>query len=155
METIEQKKAYKKKLYEYCLHTQNQRVNTAQEAITSAQESAKEEDPGSEEKFESFRTQMQQDQDMFSKQLNDAQIGLNTLRKIEMERDYDMVMLGAIVVTDTMSYFISINIGQVKLEEKTCFAISIESPLFRAMVGKKKGEVFNFRDKNHKILDIY
>jgi transcription elongation GreA/GreB family factor len=155
METIEQKKTFKKKLLEYCLQVQHQRVNTAQDVITNAQESAKEEDPGSEEKFESFRTQMQQDQDMFAKQLNDAQIGLNALRKIEVEKDVTNIQLGSVVITESQILFISINIGQVKIEDKVCFAISTESPLFRAMVGKTKGETFNFRDKPVKIVDVF
>lgn len=155
MKKVENKADLKKRLLEYCMSHQKKRVETAQDATDHAQESANEEESSSEEKFESFRAQMQLDRDMFAQQLNEAINGLNILRKIELDKSVDKVSLGAVVITNAQQLFISINIGQVKLEQEVFYAISTESPLCKAMMGKKKGDSFSFRDKTFEILDIF
>lgn len=151
----QEKEALKKKLLEHCLIEQNNRVNTAREAMENIQESANEEEGGTEEKFEGFRSQLQIDRDMFAKQYSDAVEGLNVLRKIELDRVLDTPALGAVVVTSAQNLFVSVNIGQIKLDGKVWFGVSMESPLFKAMVGKKQGESFVFRDKNIELTEIF
>lgn len=155
MENQTTKQQLKKKLFEFCLQQQYDRVDTAQKAVEDAAETAKQEDTSVEEKFESFRTQMQADRDMFAKQLSEARDGLNTLHKIELERQIEAVSLGAVVITNAQKLFISINIGQVKMDNESYYAISLESPLCKAMMGKKVGESFIFRDKTIKVEDIF
>ena len=152
---IQEKEALKKKLLEYCLQAQNTRINTAREAMEEIQESANEEEGGTEEKFEGFRSQLQIDRDMFAKQYSDAVEGLNTLRKIQLDRVIDTPSLGAVIVTTGQNLFVSINIGQIKLNNKIWFGISTESPLYKAMLGKKEGESFIFRDKSFQILELF
>lgn len=149
------KEQLKKKLLEYCLKEQYGRVETAQKAVEDAAETATQEDTSVEEKFESFRTQMQADRDMFAKQLSEARDGINTLHKIELERQIDTVALGAIVITNTQKLFFAINIGQIKLENDMYFAISLEAPIAKVLMGKKAGESVAFRDKTFQILEVF
>lgn len=148
-------KELKKKLLEFCLQQQYERVETAEKAVEDAAESATQEDTSVEEKFESFRTQMQADRDMFNKQLSEARDGLNTLHKIELDRQLDAVALGAVVITNAQKLFLSINIGQIKLENDTFFAISLEAPVAKAIIGKRVGDSFTFRDKTFQIKEIF
>lgn len=145
----------KKKLFEACLAKQKSLIDNSNEAMLQAQESANEEKGAMGEKFESFREQCQIDRDMYAKQLQEAISGFATLKHINVEKEYDKVTVGAIVVTDTQSYFIAVSIGSLKIDNKNFFVISPQSPLYLAMAGHKKNESFTFRDKTHKILDVF
>jgi len=145
----------KKKLLEYCLQEQYGRVETAQKAVADAAETASQEDTSVEEKFESFRTQMQADRDMFAKQLSEARDGLNILHKIELDRQIDTVSLGAVVITNTQKLFMAINVGQVKINNDIYYAISLEAPIAKALIGKQAGENFSFRDKTFQIIEVF
>jgi transcription elongation GreA/GreB family factor len=149
------KETLKKKLLEFCLQQQYERVETAEKAVEDAAEIATQEDTSAEEKYEGFRTQMQADRDMFNKQLSEARDGLNTLHKIELDREIDRVALGAVVITNAQKLFLSINIGQIKLENETFFAISLEAPIVQDMLGKHVGDSFKFRDKTFQILEVF
>ena len=149
------KSGLKKKLLEFCLQQQYERVETAEKAVGDAAEIATQEDTSAEEKYEGFRTQMQADRDMFNKQLSEARDGLNTLHKIELDRQIDSVSLGAVVITNAQKLFIAINVGQIKLDSDTFFAVSLEAPIVKNMMGKRVGDSFAFRDKTFQILDIF
>jgi outer membrane phospholipase A len=155
MRTAEEKVRIRKALLEYCIQKQTERIETARKAMDDAQETANMEDTSVEEKFESFRTQMQQDRDMFAKQYSEALDGLNTLRKIQIDRFQDTIALGSVVITEAQKVFVSANIGQIKVENDVYFGISIESPLFKAVVGKKAADTYSFRDKTFKIIEVF
>ncbi len=145
----------KKKLLDFCLKQQYERLETAQKAVEDAAETAMQEDTSVEEKTESFRTQMQAERDMFIKQLSEAREGLHTLHKIELDRPLDTAVLGAVVITNTQKLFFATNIGQIKIENDTFFAISLEAPLAKAVMGKRVGESFTFRDKTSQVLEVF
>ncbi|CAN5222138.1 hypothetical protein BH23BAC1_BH23BAC1_26520 [soil metagenome] len=145
----------KKRIYEESLRKQEALVKTSNEAMLQAQESANEEKGALGEKFESFREQCQLDRDMYAKQLQEAMTGYANLKQIQVEKEYDKVTAGAVVITDTQSLFIAVSIGSIKVDSKNFFVISTQSPLYQAMSGLKKDETFNFRDKNHKIIEVF
>ncbi|TAE18253.1 MAG: hypothetical protein EAZ95_04875 [Bacteroidetes bacterium] len=149
------KNGLKKKLLEYCLQQQYGRVQTAEKAVEDAAEMATQEDTSAEEKYEGFRTQMQADRDMFNKQLSEARDGLNTLHKIELDREMNTVALGTVVITSAQKLFLSINIGQIKMDNETYFAVSLEAPIVKDMIGKRVGDSFSFRDKTIQILEVF
>ncbi|WP_051203990.1 hypothetical protein [Hugenholtzia roseola] len=145
----------KKQLLELCRQKQMEAVRAAKAAMDEAQESANEEDAGTEEKFESFRTQLQQDRDMFARHLVEAQAQMEVLLRISAYKENQSVSLGAVVETEVGDFFISISLGQVKMGERVFFAVSNQAPIFIAMANKKAGESFDFRGKKVKIKAIY
>lgn len=146
----------KKKLLERCLQAQNERVETTRNAMETAEQGANEEEPSTEENVDSVREQLRTDREMYAKQFSETVIGLNTLRRIQVEQYVETVSLGAIIKTDApQNLFISINVGKIQLEEGTFFAISLESPIAKEMAGKKQGETFTFRDKKVKLLEVF
>ena len=65
------------------------------------------------------------------------------------------VKAGSVVVSDDKTFFISVGLGQISLDGKTVFAISLKSPIFQAFGNKTVGEKFVFRDLQSQIVDIY
>ena len=145
----------KKQLLHECLRIQNEQITAAKTAMDEAQESANEHHGAIEDKFESFREACQIQRDMYAKQLDEAIGSLGILKRVNIAKENNEIMLGSIVETDTQDFFIAISLGALKLDKKTYFAISPMSPLFKAMVGKSKGDTFAMRDKNYKIKNIY
>lgn len=145
----------KRKIYEEALNKQKSLIDNSSEAMLQAQESANETQGAMGEKFESFREQCQIDRDLYAKQLQEAITGFATLKQIQIEKEYDKVSVGSVVITDTQAFFIAVSVGTIKINEKTFFVISPQSPLYQAMAGCKKNETFMFRDKKHTIKDVF
>ena len=76
------------------------------------------------------------------------------LSQISNEKKNVQVELGALVITATAKYFVSVSLGQIKLEGGVYFAISPVSPIGRAMLGKKKGDSFEFGGKQINLLEV-
>ncbi|WP_291724015.1 hypothetical protein [Bernardetia sp.] len=156
--TTESNILLKKQLLEAVRQKQIGIANDAKNAMNEAQESANEEQGSMEEKFESFRTQLQQDRDMYARQFVEAKDKLEVLSRISMQKNYSSVDLGAIVITDMgQKFFVSLSQGEIKIDGKpsSYFAISTAAPIYEMMSGKKKGETFEFRGKKVKIIDIF
>ena len=77
------------------------------------------------------------------------------LKRINSTKENVEIMLGTVVETDSQDFFVSASLGAIKIANKTYFAISALSPLFKAMAGKNVGETFALRDKQYKIRNIY
>lgn len=67
----------------------------------------------------------------------------------------DKAVLGAVVVTNRNTFFISASIESVEVEGQKYFGISTHSPLFLAMSGKAKGDSFAYKGKHYDINDIF
>lgn len=152
----ETKQTLKQRILAECLKIQKQVVEIARKAMADAQESANEGDDSTEEKlYNSYREEMHNKRDMFARHYELAMDDLNQLNQIVMSKEYKKAEFGSIVETDGGIYFISISLGQLKLETGTVFAISALAPVYKAFEGKKAGEHFVFRDKTFTIKDIY
>jgi post-segregation antitoxin (ccd killing protein) len=148
----------KKQLLEAARKKQLDIANDAQSAMNEAQAGANEEKGSMEEKFESFRTQLQQDRDMYAKQFVEAKDKLEILSRISDEKINFSVDLGAVVITDAnQKFYISISLAELKIDDKpsSYFAISTAAPIYENMNRKKKGESFEFRGKMIKIIDLF
>lgn len=83
----------------------------------------------------------------------------------EMKLLYDMaptigsihntIQLGSVVVTDRDTFFVSASIEEFDVDGMKIFGLSTESPLFKAMEGKKKGERFSHNYSDYSIIDIF
>jgi transcription elongation GreA/GreB family factor len=155
MELVKNKIAVKKNLLSECTRIHKESLEAVKEAMDMVQESAHEEQDSSEEKFESFRAQCLIDREMYAKQLQDGIAGLATLNLIVPNKENETIALGSVVITEAQSYFVAISIGEVKIDDGAFYAISTHSPIYKAMSGRRKGETFNFRGKDIKIIDTF
>lgn len=105
------------------------------------------------DKYETGREMLQQE-------INNLQVQLNEILK---QRDFlktvlpkpnDKAEKGAIVKTEKGLFFISISLGEIKIDNQKIICISPESPLAKAMNGKQENEVFSLNNISQKILKI-
>jgi len=138
----------KKKLLEAAKAVVAVKIKTAETAVASAMESKLNETKSSAgDKFETGRAMMQVEQEKSEMQLSQANQLMSILDHLDLGKSYPQAALGALVVTDQHSYFLSIGIGKLIVDDKIFYAISELSPIGELLIGKKKGETFSFREQ--------
>ena len=94
---------------------------------------------------------------LLTEQLQYALHELNELRRLEwdIEEDHQIVAFGTVVVTDQGTFFVSSSIEQFTVNGDEIFGLSVLSPLYKRMKGKKVGDSFKLGDKQCVIKEIF
>ncbi|MCI3936956.1 GreA/GreB family elongation factor [Chryseobacterium aahli] len=105
------------------------------------------------DKYETGREMLQQEINNIQRQLNETLNQQNFLKKLNTEV-CTKVQNGALVKTDKGFFYISVSSGEIVFEGKKIMTISSESPLAKAMFGKKIAETFLINNVNQIIEEI-
>lgn len=105
------------------------------------------------DKYETGREMLQQEINNLQGQLNEILKQKDFLKTI-LPKPSDKAEKGAIVKTDKGLFFISVSLGEIKIDNQKIICISPESPLAKAMNGKLTNDVFTLNTISQKILDI-
>lgn len=107
--------------------------------------------------LQGFKTEQVQKANLIGNQVSFANDEMTLLNNMlpGIEDIHDEVILGSVVVTDKMNFFVSASIEQFEVDGIKVFGLSTESPLFQEMKGRRKGEKFSFKDQEYKILDLF
>lgn len=145
----------KEGLYQLCLTFIEQRIQTAETALAQAREASNDDTKSSAgDKYETSREMMQQDIDRNKRLLIDAQENFKVLETIGHAPLSDTISGGSLVHTSQGIFYVSISAGQLQFEGQTVFAISAASPIGKMLLGKKKGDTFNFNGKDYVINSV-
>ncbi|HEY8401261.1 MAG TPA: 3-oxoacyl-ACP synthase [Cytophagaceae bacterium] len=146
----------KQALYNKCVEYVNERLSATQKAIQEAQAAANEETKSSVgDKYETGRAMLQLEIEKMSAQLAEGMKLKQSLSRINPEKEMETAELGSLVETSGGIFFLSISLGQIKLDDKTYFVISPATPIGTQLLGLKKGDSFTFNNKSISILSIY
>ena len=105
------------------------------------------------DKYETGREMLQQEINNLQIQLNEILKQKDFLKTI-IPKPSDKAEKGSIVKTEKGLFFISVSLGEIKVENEKIICISPESPLAKAMNGKQKDEVFSLNNMSQRILNI-
>ncbi|ASE62291.1 GreA/GreB family elongation factor [Chryseobacterium indologenes] len=106
------------------------------------------------DKYETGREMLQQEINNLQRQLNEVLNQQAILQKITADPS-EKVQNGAIVKTDKGLFYISASMGEIRSENQKVMTVSAESPLVKAMFGKKMGETFTINTINQTIENIW
>ncbi|NML72255.1 hypothetical protein HHL23_21060 [Chryseobacterium sp. RP-3-3] len=106
------------------------------------------------DKYETGREMLQQEINNLQRQLNESLNQLSVIQKISTEPS-DKVQNGALVKTDKGTFYIAASVGEIMSGNQKVMAISAESPLAKAMLGKKSEEEFTINNIHQKIINIW
>ena len=106
------------------------------------------------DKYETSREMLQQEINNLQIQLNEHLKSQQILKNIN-PNPHKGVSLGSWVETNKGKFFIAISLGEILFNQEKVFVISTESPLAKAMNGKKTGESFVVNNLTQIIKNIY
>ena len=150
-----EKAELKKRLLEQCLRIQTTHLQNLKDEIDEAERIANDHDGGAEENMDSFREEMQNKREVFSRQFQIASSDLQILRRVDTFKAESSVQFGSVVITENQRLFVTVSLGKIQLDQQDYFAISMQTPLFKALSGKKIGESASFNGKDIKVLDVF
>jgi hypothetical protein len=104
-----------------------------------------------------FNTEMVQNSNQIVDQLALANEELATLFDMASTTGiiHNTVQLGSVVVTDRNIFFVCASIEDFEADGLNIFGLSVGSPLFKAMEGKKKDDRFSYNYGEYKIFDTF
>ena len=133
----------------------DQRMQTSLDAMNAAQESANGESKSSAgDKYETSRAMGHLDRDMHARMYQQTREERKLIERIDESIIFKKGALGAFISTSMGDFFLSVSIGQVKIDEKSIMIISPQSPIGALLMGKMVGDNFSFRGKEAEILAI-
>jgi transcription elongation GreA/GreB family factor len=145
----------KEKLHRICMDYVEERIASAQQAITAARESANDDTKSSAgDKYETGREMMQQEIDRNRKQLEESQKLKLVLEQIDPVKSTEIVQNGSLVSTNYGKFYISISRGQILLDDCNYFAVSSVSPIGLKLMKQREGYEFDFNGKSFRIQRI-
>ncbi|MBP6390532.1 MAG: hypothetical protein KA352_06540 [Flavobacteriales bacterium] len=99
------------------------------------------------DKHEVGRAMMQQELDKLDEQHAKLIVLQHELARVPLERTFDHVAFGSLVTTDQGVYFVAIGLGRIEFGGRSCFAISLASPIGQVLKDKRAGDqvIFNGR----------
>lgn len=158
MTTTIDKVVLRKKLLDASIATQQLLINDFKERIKNLTQT---EGIGNEESYDNSDQANNSMKIMEINALNEAlefaNKELDLLEKLRETQNLDrnVSSLGAIVVTNHQTFYISASLEKFTVEGQTYFGISTDSPIFKSMRGKHAGELFVHQGVTYKIKDIY
>ncbi|WP_461095040.1 3-oxoacyl-ACP synthase [Spirosoma gilvum] len=153
---MNQQQQTKEALFALCESYVAQRIDTARQAMEAAQEAANSESKSSAgDKYETGRAMAQLERDRHAQLLAEALKVERDLKQLQLEKTYESVQLGSVVVTNRGLFFISIGAGKLNLDGKDYFAVSPASPISSALAGRKAGDSVTFNKLSYQILEVY
>lgn len=146
----------KQALHEYCTQRIREQINTIESALASIEESRNNETKSSVgDKYETGRAMMQMEEEKYQRQLANTLLSKKILDSIDLQKKYEQVARGSLVITDAGKYYFSVAMGKIKMADDLYYAVSTDSPIGQILLHKIKDEVVFFNSKRIEILDIF
>lgn len=106
------------------------------------------------DKYETGREMLQQEINNLQRQLNEVLNQQAVLQKITSDAS-EKVQNGALVKTNKGLFYVSVSMGEIVFDNQKVMTVSAESPLVKAMFGKKMGEGFTINNISQSIENIW
>jgi len=154
--TLTQKLLYKKALYQNCIAILKERIAAIAASMENAQAAANSEEKSSAgDKYETSRAMSHLEKDMQARQLASNQNELCALLAINCNKLYNSPCAGCIVILNEAAFFIALGLGKIVYQQKLFFLISPNAPVAKSLLGKVKGNLVIFNNKEMTISDIF
>ncbi|WP_292246250.1 transcription elongation factor [Mesonia sp.] len=145
----------REKLLAKCADYVEERVSRLQSSIKDLEHDLGNETKSSAgDKYETSREMINTEINKLQNQLQSFKKLKEVLAVIENRKASTTVQLGSIVKTDAANYFISIPVGEIKVEDEKFYAIGLNSPIGKLLLGKEEGVQFIFQQKEFSIKKI-
>ncbi len=145
----------KEQIHAQCLALLDQKIDRLQRSIADAQKAASEDTKSSAgDKFETSREMLKQEINKHNQQLALTTKMKQQFGQIDPSQSIDHIAFGSLAETNEGLYYFSASLGKVEGEGQQCFALSMVSPIAKALANHKAGEEVPFMKRSIKILNV-
>jgi hypothetical protein len=145
----------KEKTYQTCIALVQQKIDVLQKNLHDLSDSAGNETKRTAgDKHETALAMLQIEQENNSRQLKEALQQKAVLEKLDPHLQTEMIVRGSLVLTNKGTFYISLGLGKLKVEDETVFAVSPDAPLGKLLLMKKAGDEFQFNNTSYEILSV-
>lgn len=144
----------KEKIIEIIRNKIAEKIQTFEKLIAETRASNNETKSSMGDKYETSREMVQQEINNLQRQLNETVNQQALIQKITSEPSLK-VQNGALVKTDRGLFYVAASVGEINIDQQKIMTVSAESPLIKAMSGKKKGDVFTINTVTQTIENIW
>lgn len=145
----------KNQLFNECKLYVEKRERTIREIMTSNKKALLSETKSSAgDKHETGRAMLQLEMEKASQQIVVVQQMKEILHRINPDDVSKVIRLGSLVHTNKATYYLSISIGAVAVENDMYFVISSSSPIGKLLIGKKVNDIIQFNGQQIKITEV-
>lgn len=146
---------FKLKVHKACEKVVLEKRKLLSQQLYSARLSANSETKSSAgDKHETGRALAQLEQENLAKQFSFLERLESDLSQLKADQISEKVEKGALVQTDKMTLFFGVALGELKVENKSVFAISAASPIGKIALDKTMGDSFIVNGNTHNISHI-
>lgn len=144
----------RQEVIEACIAQQQRIADVAKQEMDSAQQQSN--DYGANvDRYDSYRTKMMRSRDMYARQLSMALASIRALQEVTKLPPFDRAEHGAIVITDHQQFFLSIGAGKFMVGPRPYFAISAQTPIYRALAGCTVGDSITVGGLTQTIQEVF
>lgn len=144
----------KQQLLDECLRLIQKRIQAFKNEVELIKESLESNDQQGDDDDDSGRGKLLNDLETNMKHLSDANKSLEQLKLINPRIQSSSIVLGSIVETNSMNFFIAVSLGKIIIDTSDYFAISLASPIGQLLQQKTTGGKFEFNGHRYEILNI-
>ena len=146
---------FKQKIKQHHLVLLQDKIDVYQDMILGLYNDAQNDAKGSAgDKHETALSMMHLEQEKLTNKLKESIDKQAILLKLNSEQFSSKVILGSVVVTNHITFYISIALPKIIIDNRAVFAISPQSPLGIQMMHKTVHAEFLVNDVTYKILEI-
>lgn len=145
----------KEKTYKTCIALVQQKIDVLQKNLHDLSDSAGNETKRTAgDKHETALAMLQIEQENNSRQLKEALQQKAVLEKLDPHLQTEMIVRGSLVHTNKGTFYISLGLGKLKVEDEPVFAVSPDAPLGKSLLMKKAADTFQFNNTAYEILSV-
>ena len=149
-------KGLKDLLYNHCENQINLKLKNYLSIDNELVESLKKETKNSSgDKHETTRAMIQIEREKNGKRIKEIEILKKQLLSIKLiENNKKKISLGSLVKTNNYNYFIAVSVDKFNFKGNDIYCISQNTPVGKALIGKKVNETFSFNNTKNIINEI-
>ena len=106
------------------------------------------------DKHHTGRAMLQIERENAGNQLREIEKVMHQLGKVDISLASETIRLGSIIETNQATFFMSISVGKLETNNSIYLGVAPNSPIGMCLLGKMKGDQFNFNGKVYKILAV-
>nr|WKN37435.1 3-oxoacyl-ACP synthase [Tunicatimonas sp. TK19036] len=145
----------KKQVFAACQTRLTERIADLREEMKETQLAASEETKSSAgDKYETGRAMLDMESERLSGQLNEARKLYDALMLLSPTKSHDKVQIGSLVATSRGTFYVSVGLGAVKVDDVAYYCISPQSPMGQVLAGLSAGEEAPFQGQTVQVMEV-